>query len=170
MLRRTLLKAVSGIAAFAVFKPKLADAEKVIEVLPDNDFVRIPDWCPKGFLPILGQRVTPKQFPSLFEPMKLSNGKTFYPIFWGKPYGIVEDLPIKEILSYKEPSFDKDGNFIIKDGRILYEVVGDMVFMSIIATEPFRWNGSLIPPGFHDKLVIEKDKFEAFYGKKEVNV
>jgi len=165
MLRRTLLKALSFLPALAVVKPEIVGALPKLE----DDLVPIPDWCPKGFLPILGQKITPKQFPGLFESMKLGNGKTFYPIFWNKPYGIVEDLPIKEILNFKEPKLDENGSLIIKDRRILYEVVGDLVCMSIIATESFRWpNGSLIPPGFHDKLVIDKNKFEAFYGGRNV--
>lgn len=164
MLRRTMLKALSGLAAFTIAKPQIVNAEKAIEVLPESNLVSIPDWCPKGFIPMLGQKITPEQFPGLFEPTKLANGRDFYPIFWRKKFGILEELPVKEILDFQQPKLDEDGHIIIKDRKIVLEEVGDIVSIAIIAVEPFRWsNGAIAPPGFQDKITVSKDKFESFY-------
>ncbi len=160
MLRRTLLKVLPFIPTLAVVKPEIVEAFPK----PEADFIKIPDWCPKGFLPMLGQKITPKQFPGLFESMKLMD-RTFYPVFWKREFAIVEPLPIKEILNFREPKLDKDGKLIIEDNKVAYNVEQDVVCVTIIATESFRWpNGSLAPPGFQDKLRIAKAEFEKFYG------
>ncbi len=163
MLRRTLLKALSFLPALAVAKPELAEA------LPEPvvDLVTIPDWCPKGFLPMLGQKITPKQFPGLFEPMKLASGRDFYPIFWSKPFGIVTELPVNEILDFREPKLDENGKLMLTEDkrRLVYTEAVDGVGVALIATEPFRWsNGSIAPPGFQHNIIVAKTDFEKFYG------
>lgn len=165
MFRRNFLKVLSGLAALVVVKPQIANAEKAIEVLPEDSLWAIPDWCPKGFVPMLGQKVTSKQFPALFEPTELANGRYFYPPYWGKKFGILEELPIKEILNFTQPKLDEDGHIIIKDRKLVLEEVGDFMSIPIIAVEPFRWpNGHVAPAGFIDKIMVEKSKYATFIG------
>jgi hypothetical protein len=167
MFRRTFLKGLLGtISALFITKVKAVDeAIAVAEPVLDEGFVSVPDWCPKGWLPVMGQTITPKQFPNLFERQTIEglNGRSFVPMFWKKSTGTLSEMRPRALTD-----LERDGYFPQTDVRLTrYQPRDDTyVTVNVISTEPQKWPGGRVsPPGFYSMLRVRREHFEKYYGE-----
>lgn len=166
MFRRTFLKGLLGtVAALFTFKTKATATVALGEparLLPEG-FVVEPEWCPKGWIPVMGQTITPKQFPQLFEPQPIEGvpGRTFIPPYWKQTSAILSDCRPKALTDLQKAGIWEYGYPLTRHPPR----EDTHVVVKCIATEPQKWpNGRISPPGFISTTMVKKEDFEKYYG------
>lgn len=167
--RRGILGLFGGL--FSWFVAKKVVAEPIVElqtldhVLPEG-FIPLPDWCPEGFVPMLGQNIAREQFPALFEPAEFvrKNGSKgrYLPPFHG-----LEIAPLPNSQPTIPTELQAHG-YIDRLTRVSRRHADTKIVVHVMAAKPqVTSNGRVCQAGFSAALAVEREKFEAFYGPIE---
>lgn len=164
--RRGILGLFSGLFSwFAVKKVTAAKPEPITALTPHpaEGYIQIPDWCPPGWIPTLGQSISKEQFPHLFGATihKRKNGS----LFWYKPpFHGLEIAPLPD----RSPVIPTDLQAYGWQDRLTQSPRKEpdtRVAVHLIAAQPQVWpNGKVSQAGFHTTILVERSQFEAFYG------
>ena len=155
--RRAILGLLSGALAWLTGS-KLVVAEKAfvpVQFPPE----RIPSWCPKGWMPVMGQKLTKEQYPFLFTVREQGPKKNFVPIYYGLNEAVLpKAIPV--------PMSDlKKFGWLDNLTQVPRKEPDDRVDVLLISTEPQVWtNGKVSPAGMHTNFAVHKKDFEDFYG------
>lgn len=151
--RRLFLKLFGGLLSLAVVQ-KVAVIEAVAKTVTNQ--LKLPSWCPYGFIPEVGQQISAEQYPELFE----KDGK-YTPPYHGRkavklPYSVkwLETLdPVKR------------AGFIDNLTRLPpTQKLDDCVRVGLIAaTKQIAPNGRVLKPGWSADIMVERDDFLKAY-------
>lgn len=183
--KRKFVQGFLALFGVAVVKPVVTVADIVAPSLPEG-FVEIPKWCPKGWIPLMGQTITKEQFPALFTVVEKSNGRKFYPRYHGQNEARLEEFrprlldameragllgfewtprdPVKPdaLLEYNglaQKSYESD-----RLTRLPHRT-NDEVVVSFLAVEDQKnARGQVFRAGFSMKSKVNRTEFEKTYG------
>lgn len=147
--RRTFLKLFGSVAA-------LFAAPKLLPVQAATSLPKVPEWLPKGFIPLVGQIITKEEYPDLFN----RDGK-YIPPYW----------KAKKVTLPVEIKWPKDRDLATRAGfqdslTNVPRPLDNRVFVTLMSTEPLKWsNGKLARPGFTTVLAVDESEFLRYYQK-----
>ncbi len=179
--RRLFTQALAGAFSWLV-TGKLTKAEApapIVPLLPDG-FVAAPDWCPKGWLPVMGQTISAEQYPDLFRPntefrralikwlydrapVRVGRvaglaGKKWVPLFSGKDSATLETFTPIERSLLSQSGWQDQLTHVVR-------APDNKVIVQVMAVEHQRHaNGRPYPAGFQSTIIVDKDDFERAYG------
>src|SRR5436309_290122 len=81
--RRSVVGLFGGLLAWLTGKARAKEPAVRDTLVMGNFRPYMPDWCPQGFIPLMGDEISKEHFPQLFLPEKMPNGRTYYPPFFG---------------------------------------------------------------------------------------
>jgi hypothetical protein len=165
LLRRTFLKGLASLFSFLL-------PSKIVAALPRPEpdaqppgFIDLPDWCPPGWVPQLGQIITKEQFPFLFdaEPGVPQRGRRRYlSPFFGKTEAGLNNVWPHLANEIRRSGYQDHYTRIMRTGP------DNRVPVALMATRA-QCNacGKVFPAGFQFTILVEQEDFEKFYGPLE---
>lgn len=162
--RRGILGLFSGLLSWFAAK-KVVVAESTVTAVtphPVEGYIQLPDWCPPGWVPLMGQNISKEQFPHLFEIKKLPNGHRYLPPFHGLEIGPLPFRPPTvptELQAY---------GWVDRLTKLPRKEADTRILVHCMAANPqIASNKRIYEPGFCTAMVIERKQFEDFYGPIE---
>lgn len=169
LTRRYFVKAFSAVVALLSTKPvEVFAAPAPVVVKPEQPiikvpFVDVPDWCPKGFLPVMGQTVGPEQFPLLFAPDAdaLKIKPKWRALFQGKQ-SVTLDKSVRQLTMIQMAGWQDNYTRTLP-------LDPDQIHLSLIAVDHMkRSNGKPMLAGFYINVIVSREKFEVTYGEAPI--
>ncbi len=164
--RRGILGLFGGLLSWFTAK-KVVVAEPVITAVaphPAEGYIQLPDWCPEGWVPMMGQNICKEQFPYLFEPNKAvrKNGSAFQYL---PPFHGLEIAPLP-IVTPTVPSDSQDFGWVDRLTYLSRKEKDNKIVVYCMSTKPLvSSNGRVWQAGFCAAVIVtDRDKFEEFYG------
>lgn len=164
VFRRTFLKLLGTAIAFIATKPVVEATAAINPPVDLEDFVPdvvLPKWCPKGWVPEVGQTISARQFPELFTVVARGDklNRKFYPPYHGCRNAT---LPV----NVKWPDLDDMRSYGFQDSltNIKRNRPEDRVMVGMTATEPMRGaNGKVALPGWSLVTLVRPEDFSEAY-------
>jgi hypothetical protein len=156
MLRRTFLKLFGGLLALVATKPVADAIAAPAQPSPplEHFAIVLPPWCPQGFVPEVGQTISARQFPALFE----RDGK-FWPPYHGKQFAT---LPYN--VTWPDLSKPWAHGYQDRLTRVARFKPDDRVMVGLVATMvQIASNGRRLKPGWGVSILVPPEDFLRAY-------
>lgn len=154
MNRRSFLGFFSGIVAWLTTTK--VEGVAAFVVTPKKE---IPDWCPDGWIPLMGQTITKDKYPHLFTVRKQAGRDKFIPVYYKQDEVKLPKIQPSVLSAVRALGWQDNLTRIIRSSP------DTRVGVCCMSTKPLQWsNGRPAPAGFMNTFLVERAEFEKFYG------